>query len=308
MNVVSLCYNDFGGLSYILCKAINSLTDHHAVNIARNRQYTQKPVMLVKSPDTKKEIRRLIRNADVLHINESVLIPGELWVDPVNCRDKKVILHAHGTPFRVEPDKIKQFFRSRFPQMKIIVSTPDLLAQGEGTWFPSITPIEELNERYKTRRNNPPVIYYSPTKLEEYWDLKNLNKATNQLRREGLKFHVHVRSDITHRLNMELKSKADIYFDELKIFYGINALEAAAFGLVVIHGISPYCRAYMRKRKMRSSFKAVRMGDAKGLTDVLRRLVKERKHRVRAGRAAFRYVKRVHSPEVCVKRFLALVE
>ena len=308
MNIVSLNHSDFGGLSYTLCKAIRQHTDHHAISITNKRLYTRKPTMLRNTPQNNPQIRRLIRNADVLHLNESMLIPEIFKLHSFNHKDKKVILHAHGTFFRNDPDKIKQFYRTRFPQLKIITSTPDLLAQGEGTWFPSITPVKELNERYKTRRNNPPVIYYSPTKNPRVWDFPQLQDAADTLKREGLDFHINVRSQITHRLNMELKSKADIYFDELKIFYGINALEAAAFGLVVIHGISPYCRAYLRRRRMRSSFKAVRRGDVGGLTDALRRLVGDRRHRVRAGRASLRYVERVHSPLVCVKRFMSLVE
>ncbi len=308
MNIVSLCYSDFGGLSYVLCKAIRQHTDHHAINIATKRQYTRKPIMLINKPKNKPQIRRLIRNADVLHLNESMLIPKIFKLDSFNHKDKKIILHAHGTFFRRDPDKIKQFFRSKFPQMKIIVSTPDLLAQGQGTWFPSITPIEELNKKYKTRRNNPPIIYYSPTKNPKVWGLKKLQDATKPLKREGLDFHILVRSKITHRLNMELKSKADIYYDELKIFYGINALEAAAFALAVIHGISPYCRRYMRNNRINSPFNSVASGNVKGLTDTLRTLIKDRKHRTKTGTDALKYVKKLHSPKACVKRFLALVE
>ena len=310
MNIVSLNEYDLGGLSYVLCDAINRLTPHYAVNVSVGRVYTNKPVMLVRDEVGMKKIRRLIRNADVLHFNQYPRLIERFNINPGECQGKKTLYHGHGGEFRKNPDKIKQFYRSRFPKIKFIVSTPDLLEQGEGTWFPSIMQVSKLRRSYKIRRNDVPVVYYSPTKqpLHWKWDSNTLKSVADELRRDGLKLHIHLRRKITHGLNLELKSKADIYFDELKIFYGINALEAAVFGMAVIHGLSPYCRDYIKRKNLKKPFTSVPSGNRRIFKEKLRMLISDKEHRDKVGDAAFKYVKRMHNPSVCVKRFLALVE
>lgn len=327
MNIVSLNLQDMGGLSYNLCEAINRLTSHDAVNVVTIRVYTKKPVMVLKNASNAGRIRQLIENADVLHINGSPRQIVVYGVNPKECRDKKIIYHVHGSGFRKSPGMYVGV-KKKFPQMKLVVSTPDLLEQAErikidATWFPSILQIEELRKRYGIRRNDPPVIYYSPTKAKRFWDLDVLHRAEEKLNKGGFDFRMDIRSRITHDLNMKLKSKADIYFDELKICYGINAIEGAAFELSVIHGITPYVKRYMGLHNIQSPFISIptHIGGNPPITidkieadneetfkNSLQRLITDDDYRIKNGQLSYRYVKRMHSPEVCVKRFMELVE
>jgi len=310
MNIVSLNSYDLGGLSYNLCDAINKLTSHYAVQISVGRVYTDKPVMFIRDELENAKIRSLIKNADVLHFNQYTHLIERYNINSAECRNKKILYHGHGGAFRRDPGKIKRFYRRLFPKVKIMASTPDLLKQGEGEWFPSIMPIVEQRRTYKMRRNDVPIVYYSPTKPPEHWnwDLNTLEAVANELRGEGLELHVHFRRKITHGLNLELKSKADIYFDELKIFYGINALEAAVFEMNVIHGLSPFCRDYMKNNKVKCPFTSVPSGNRGIFKNELRKLISDKKYRIRVGKKAFKYVSKMHNPRTCVRRFLALVE
>lgn len=322
MNILSLNKFDLGGLSFQLCAAINKLTSHYAVSVHTLRVYTKKPVMvMLKTEPThngvrlvdadEKRLRRLVKNADLLHFNEYNDLPEIFGIKPGDCREKKIIFHGHGGVFRKFHVRIERSYRERFPQMKVITSTPDLLEgrESEATWFPSIVPIEQWRRQYRKQRNNPPIIYYSPTKEPRrwMWDWETLCKVTTALRAEGFKVEIQRERRITHQQNLALKAKADIYFDELKIGYGINAIEAAAFELCVIHGESGYWKEYMRLNNIQCPFIGVTSHSEEELKIALRRLLVDQKYRETLGRKSYQYVKATHSPQVCVDRYLELI-
>jgi len=160
MNILSLNLYDLGGLSYNLCQAINKHTDHQARSIVIGQPFTRKPIMIQRkgSEEFLKQIRRWVRNADVLHFNEQRKNVTKYQIDPKLCKNKKIIYHAHGSDFRRNSKNILKLYRGAFPQMKIITSTPDLIPfAGEkagATWFPSVVPILEYRKKYKRTRNN----------------------------------------------------------------------------------------------------------------------------------------------------------
>jgi len=255
---------------------------------------------------TLKEVSKLIKNADVLHFNEYQKLLSMYRVNPEECRDKKVIFHAHGSRFRRGPKATMNFYKDKFPQMKLITSTADL-TQGieHSSWFPSVIPVEEYREKYKMQRNDPPVIYYSPTRPR---GLPVLMRVRTTLLNEGLEFETKVVRGQLHRVNMEQKSKADIYYDELYLFYGVNALEAAVFELSVVYGWSKFVKDYMISNEINCPFAAIDMKDKRGLTDELRRMITDKEYRQRLGKEGYEYVKSMHSPKVCAERFLSLME
>ncbi len=319
MNIVSLNKYDMGGMSYHLCRYINKLTDHHAVNIITAQSFTKKPFMMMKNDENLGEIKRLIRNADVLHFNEAyVWTPYDFT--PEMCHGKTIIYHSHGDTFRNYHAKIKALYRNWNPNVKFITSTPDLLIYvKEGSWFPSISPLKEWRKQYKIKRNDPPIIYYSPSKssVNRPWHWNVLNEVVQELDKEGYACQIKRVHSVLHEENMSQKAQADIYYDELQGFYGINALEAAAFELAVICGLMPFCRDYFRKQKINCGFNVVNvdffdkpptMRERNLLKNQLLKLLKDKQYRAQSGKQALDYLERTHSPEVCVKRFMSLVE
>ncbi len=65
-----------------------------------------------------------------------------------------------------------------------------------------------------------------------------------------------------------------------------------------------YERQYMKKRKR--PYLLAR--DIKTLRSQLRKMNKDKAYRRKVGKVGYRYVKRMHSPKVCLKRFFKLVE
>ncbi|GAH58075.1 unnamed protein product [marine sediment metagenome] len=107
---------------------------------------------------------------------------------------------------------------------------------------------------------------------------------------------------------MTRKAKADIYYDEIlpSPFYGVNAIEAGAFKMAVICNMNKYARKYMQERKLRCPF--IVCATEPELKRQLKRLVLNKQFRKERGEASFQYVKKVHTPKVCVNRFLKLIK
>lgn len=317
MNIVSLNVSDLGGLSYNLCDAINRLTPHHAVNVVMTRTFTLKTVMLNlkrqiylgKEKEFRKQLRREVKNADVLHVNEKWYCINGFRIDPKKCRDKTVIYHAHGSAFRRQSGNILRNFRSVFPHLRVITGTPDLVSYAPGSsWFPSIVPIKQLRKSYPRRRNRIPVIYYSPTGSSSVVMRRVIDNVARDLRSDGLEFDLQVTTKTLHSLNMRRKAKADIYYDEIapSPFYGINAIEAGAFEMSVVCDMNRFAKSYLLANGVTCPFPLA--SDESTLKYLLKRLIMDKPHRDKLGRAAYKYVRKMHSEKVCVKRFLELIE
>ncbi len=319
MNILSVNISDLGGLSYNLCEAINKMTPHYAINLVVTRTFTLKPVManlkrqmfLGNEAEFRRKVRRWVNNADVIHINEKLQCVKSFRLTAKNCRDKKIIYHVHGSVFRRHSAGLLKKFTKLFPRLKVITSTPDLLAfipRRRATWFPSIVPMERYLRTYRVKRNNPPVVYYSPTGSSSKTMRAVISSIYHQLKNEGVNFEVKVTTRKLHSTNMKLKSKADIYYDEIdpSPFYGVNAIEAGVFKMPVICNMNDYAKRYMVKRKLRCPFLIASTGGE--LKQSLRKLVADKKYRDRVGEASYNYVKRLHSPQKCLKRFFKLVE
>jgi len=319
MNILSLNISDLGGLSYSLCEAINKLTPHYAINVVATRTFTLKPVManlkrqifLGNEEKFRSNVRRWVKNADVIHLNEKWHCIQSYGLTAKNCRHKKIIYHVHGSIFRRNSAILLKKFRKLFPYLKIITSTPDLLKyipRRKATWFPSIVPIEKYRQTYRIKRNNPPIIYYSPTGSSTKIMKAVLNRVAKELKREGLKVELNVTTKTLHSTNMKRKAKTDIYYDEIEPspFYGVNAIEAAVFGMNVICNMNNYARQYMKNRKIKCPFLIASTEEQ--LKQHLRKLITNKAYRNRRGRANYQYVLKTHSPSVCLKRFFKLVE
>lgn len=317
MNIVSLNISDLGGLSYNLCDAINRLTPHHAINVVMTRTFTLKPVManlkrqiyLGKEDEFRKQLRRWVKNADVLHINEKWYCIKGFRINPRECKDKTVIYHAHGSVFRRQGRRLLGQFRQIFPHLKVITSTPDLVKLAPGSsWFPSIIPIEQYRKTYTMRRNKIPVIYYSPTGSSTVRVQRIMHRVAEDLRRDSLEFKVQVTTKTRHSTNLRRKAQADIYYDEIlpSPFYGVNAIEAGAFELSVICNMNQFAKAYLQARGINCPF--LLASDEKTLKYLLKKLIMNKPYRDKLGHTAYDYVTKMHSEEACVKRFLELVE
>jgi len=255
-----------------------------------------------------------VREADVLHFNEKWDIISKYKINPKICKDKKIIFHAHGSIFRRGGKDILARFRRAFPQMKIITSTPDLLehAGKTATWFPSVIPVSEYRKLYKRKRNNPPIVYYSPTGSSSKKDRGVIQRISKEMRNEGIELELRVTRNTLHTENMRRKALADIYYDEIEPspFYGVNAIEAGALEKAVICNMAPYAQRYMKRLYKKEGIKCpfIVATNSKQLKHALRKLLKNREYQIERGKAGLKYVRKMHDEKTCVKRFMRIVE
>lgn len=250
---------------------------------------------------------KLVKDADVIHINERPRLLSLIGAKPEDYQDKQIIYHAHGSRFRRNYPKYLTMLFKDLPQSKIIVSSPDLIRSTfEATWFPAVIPIEKYYEKYPIQQNDPPVVYSAHTRPRRY--RHHVIKVTDQLKEEGLNFEVKWIYRKTHHVNLTLKSQADIYFDGLRPMFGVNALEASCFKMPVVGSATQSAKDYIESLGVKCPYLDPYLNSFDKQKDELRRLINDKSYRAQRGEAGFQYVKTMHSPEVCVKRFLEMIE
>ena len=307
MNIVSLNDQDLAGLSYNLCTAINELTDHHATNMTLKNTWLTYSSMVLGKRQVWKKLHALIADTDVIHLNESPALLSHLGIDSETCQGKTIVYHVHGNRFRVRRVNYLSYLRTHFPNAIILVSTPDLLDYvPEASWFPSIVPVEKYHQEYGPRTNTPPIIYNSATKLRKSAPL--LKRVVRNLKARGVELEMQIVAKVAHQSNLSRKSKADIYFDGLRVFYGANAIEAAAFEMPVICGISRRCKEHLDELGIECGFQAFNNAEYDEMRDVVEHLALDKAYREKVGKDCFEYASKVHSSKAGVKRFMELIE
>lgn len=73
-------------------------------------------------------------------------------------------------------------------------------------------------------------------------------EATEQLKAEGHPIEVDLIEGVPWRECLARKAKADVYFDQVKLGYGNNAIEAWGMGIPVIAGAAPATQEEMVRR------------------------------------------------------------
>jgi len=307
MNIVSLNGEDLGGLSYNLCSAINELTEHHAINMVASNTWLSYPAMVQGKGQIIKQLRASMGDADVIHLNESPALLAYFGIDPKTCQDKTIIYHVHGNRFRRNRDNYLQYLKTRFPEAQILVSTPDLLSLvPEASWFPSVVPVEKYHREYTLGENTPPIIYNSATKPRKSVPL--MRRVVRNLKAQGVELEMQAITKVPHQTNLSLKSKADIYFDGLRVFYGVNAIEAAAFEMPVVCGVYRECKEHLDSLGVGCGFKAFNKAEHEEIQAEVKRLVLDKAHRKKVGKDCFEYASKIHSSEAGVKRFMEIIE
>ena len=165
VNILSVNFQDLAGLSYNLCTAINTLTDHHAVNVVLSSTWLRYPMMVAGKKEAALQVPKLLSDADVVHINEFPNLLSSMGCKLEGCEGKQIIYHVHGSRFRRKHTDYLRYMNAHFPDAIMLVSTPDMLSFiPEASWFPSIVPVEEYHDEYESQVNTPPIIYNSATK------------------------------------------------------------------------------------------------------------------------------------------------
>lgn len=191
------------------------------------------------------EVQRLADEADVIHLNNSPAAYQRLrlyrWRKPA-------LLHHHGTLLRNNPAPL--LIEAKRYHMVQAVSTVDLklIAPDLMTWLPTAYDLDAMMEIRAAHRREPDGrlrIVSCPTNLEVK-STARLQAAAALLQAEGLPLDLEIVTGRPWAEALAVKATADVYFDQVLLGYGCNAVEAWGMGIPVIAGAAPETLAAMR--------------------------------------------------------------
>ena len=188
------------------------------------------------SRSTQAEVQQLADECDVIHLNNSEKAYIQLRMPKVR---KPGILHHHGTLFRGTYGPALMQFARRFNIVQA-VSTIDLQRRAPEIlhWLPTAYDLDALAVIAAENRREPDgkVRVVSAPTNREIKSTALLQAAIAQLQAEGLPVELVLIENRPWAECLAIKATADIYFDQVKLGYGCNAIEAWGMNIPVIAG------------------------------------------------------------------------
>lgn len=210
--------------------------------------YQAMPADIVWSRRNEREIRELAHSADIIHLNNSTAAMRRLRLR----RDKPLLLHHHGSLFRNNPAYLLQEAHN-YGALQA-VSTVDLMRVAPDAlhWLPTAYDVDMLvamGEANRREEDGRIRVVQCPTDgpHSPYKSTPLLEAAIGKLQAEGLPVDLIVVRDKPWAEAMVLKAQADIYFDQVILGYGCNAVEAWGMGIPVVAGADSWTLAKMRE-------------------------------------------------------------
>jgi hypothetical protein len=210
--------------------------------------YQQMPADVLWRHNNERQIQAMALEADIIHLNNSTVAARRLRLK----RTKPYILHHHGSLFRNNPRYGLQ--EAKNWRALQLVSTVDLMRPAPDYlhWAPTAYDVDWLQEFGKANRREPDGkvrIVQAPTDGKDgpYKSTAALEAAVATARRLGADVELVIIRDRPWAECMAIKATADIYFDQVKLGYGCNAVEAWGMGIPVIAGADAWTLAKMRE-------------------------------------------------------------
>lgn len=180
------------------------------------------------------EMLDLWQRADVVHFRNDFA-----HQERIGAPDRPAVLHHHGTHFRSLHESLNaEAARRRAVQL---VSTLDLwLIHPDTTeWLPSPYDLEWLAGFRQPHEDDGVLrIAHAPTD-RRIKSTQPLLAAVDRLRAEGMPVELIMIEKAEWGDCLRLKGTADVYFDQVILGYGNNAIEAWGMGIPVIAGGAP---------------------------------------------------------------------
>lgn len=225
MKILNYCAGyDTGGYSIRLKRAFDNWSAHEY------RSCIGKPVSYIRYPTDAphRDHRKLIAWADLIHVSHQPL-----------PTDKPQIVQYHGTKFRNNPDKFLALQQKA--GATAVCSTLDLqmIAPDLVTWLPTPYNLDWLYTfaRYGARDRPPgPLrVGHAPTSRA----VKSTDALIDACKELAPEVELVLIERQPWETCLEMKGTCDVYFDQVKLGYGNNAVEAWGMGIPVIAGAQP---------------------------------------------------------------------
>lgn len=257
-------------------------------------------------PDLPWEHRTLHKHwdwADVVHLHHN-FIGAERMVRGFGrkrVRHKPYVVEFHGTQFRENSGIHLQEMR-RYGAVGV-VSTLDLylIAPNDVEWLPGPIDVDRLAEMRQVNEGRV-VIAHAPTN-RQIKSTRELLAAVERLQAEGFPVELDL---IEHRPwteCLERKARAHIFFDQVLLGYGNNALEAWGMGIPVVAGADDPTLDEMERRFGHLPFYHA---TEETIYDALKELVESPELRAQYGQIGYEYVRKWHDEPVVVEQLKRL--
>jgi hypothetical protein len=236
MKILSLPLGaDTGGVSAAIGRAFRGVSGWQFRAMIASRNYIDYPVDLAWS---RQAVEEWWTWADLIHLHHNLSHFRRLKHFP----RRPLVLQFHGTGFREKPRPHLAAMRRH--KALGLVSTLDLwlLSPRDLEWLPCPVKIEPRRRETEMVR-----IAHAPTD-RGIKSTEAFLAATDQLKAEGHPIEVDLIERVTWAECLQRKAKADVYFDQVKLGYGNNAIEAWGMGIPVIAGAQPATLEEMERR------------------------------------------------------------
>jgi hypothetical protein len=281
---------DTGGNGWRTKAAFDRLSDIEYRSTARQQNYLDYPVDLPWS-----EAREAWLRADVVHVRDGFQAQALLEVP-----DRPTVIHHHGTQFRRHRDDLLR--EQRRTGAIGLAATLDLylMAPDDVTWMPALYDVDALAAMRTPVLDDVLRIAHAPTN-RAIKSTEGFLRAARRLSKE-LPVEVILIERTPWRECMVSKAKADIYFDQVALGYGNNAIEAWGMGIPVIAGAQPATLDEMQRRFGSLPFMAA---DESSIYQALRRLA-DLETRETWGEAGYQHARKWHDAPVVVQMLEAI--
>lgn len=148
------------------------------------------------------------------------------------------------------------------------------------------------------------IIAHAPTN-RQVKSTDQLIEAVERLQAEGYDVELDLIERRSWRECLARKAKADIYFDQIGLGFGCNAIEAWAMGIPVVAGAADETLDEMERRFGQLPFYHA---TPETIYDALRELIDDPKLRERYGQIGLAYVRKYHDASVVVDQLKAIYQ
>jgi glycosyltransferase involved in cell wall biosynthesis len=303
-NVLSLNMGaDTGGVSWALRRAFENVPGWDLRSLVSMPNYIAYPMDLAW---TNPNIEQWWNWADVIHLHNGTIAAERLhggwkgW----RLRHRPYVVQHHGTIFREQPEP--HLSEARRYNAVVVVSTLDLefIAPDEVTWLPNPVDVKGLRAMRKPSDNGRVLIAHAPTN-RQIKSTASFLEAVKRLQDEGFPVDLDLIEHTPWKECLARKARADIFFDQVILGYGCNALEAWGMGIPVIAGAADETLDEMERRFGQLPFYHA---TEETIYDALRELVESPKLRKRYGKIGYDYVRKWHDYPVVVEQLKGIYQ
>lgn len=258
--VAMLSYKDYAGSGFHRAQAIRTLTDFDVrlICVKPHCYGYYRDMTIEGGKEGIATAQKLLDECDLIHFKGDDLPESEMW--GLRIPEKPMCITVGGSGFRRKKyynDTIQHYCPEFAPvadyrriPVRTALSCDLLYPEFGGKWSPNVMDCERTSFTWRDPGTEYIIIGTSPG--AERRELKGtddiLLPALDMLAKRGRRLEVRIITGCSNAECLELKKTCHLFFDQGHVgFWGMSAVEAAAFGIPVIVYIPAFVRKFANK-------------------------------------------------------------